>query len=92
MAPVISAIFSRSSAGATFDAYRATTDQERADFLEQIAAQILALKLKEAGLDEQVPEAESVPAPVRAATPIPVCAPTADNDPAPEREQPHRNA
>lgn len=30
-------------AGATFDAYRATTDQERADFLEQIAAQILAL-------------------------------------------------
>ncbi len=30
-------------AGASFDAYRATTDQERADFLEQIAAQILAL-------------------------------------------------
>lgn len=30
-------------AGAAFDAYRATTDQERADFLELIAAQILAL-------------------------------------------------
>jgi alpha-ketoglutaric semialdehyde dehydrogenase len=30
-------------AGAAFDAYRATSDQERADFLEQIAAQILAL-------------------------------------------------
>ncbi|MBI3349382.1 MAG: aldehyde dehydrogenase (NADP(+)) [Burkholderiales bacterium] len=30
-------------AGAAFDTFRATTDQERADFLEQIAAQILAL-------------------------------------------------
>lgn len=30
-------------AGAAFDAYRATSDHERADFLEQIAAQILAL-------------------------------------------------
>ncbi|MEO6280851.1 aldehyde dehydrogenase (NADP(+)) [Roseateles sp.] len=30
-------------AGAAFDAYRATSDQDRADFLEQIAAQILAL-------------------------------------------------
>jgi NADP-dependent aldehyde dehydrogenase len=30
-------------AGATFDTYRATTDHERADFLDQIAAQILAL-------------------------------------------------
>ena len=30
-------------AGAAFDAFRATTDHERADFLEQIAAQILAL-------------------------------------------------
>ena len=30
-------------AGAAFDAYRATSDQERADFLDLIAAQILAL-------------------------------------------------
>ena len=30
-------------AGAAFDAFRATADHERADFLEQIAAQILAL-------------------------------------------------
>lgn len=30
-------------AGATFDTYRATSDHERADFLDQIAAQILAL-------------------------------------------------
>lgn len=30
-------------AGAAFDAYRATSDHERADFLEQIATQILAL-------------------------------------------------
>ena len=30
-------------AGAAFDAYRATGDHERADFLDQIAAQILAL-------------------------------------------------
>lgn len=30
-------------AGAAFDSFRATTDQERADFLELIAAQILAL-------------------------------------------------
>lgn len=30
-------------AGAAFDTFRATSDQERADFLEQIAAQILAL-------------------------------------------------
>ena len=30
-------------AGAAFDTFRATTDQERADFLELIAAQILAL-------------------------------------------------
>ncbi|HEV6965899.1 aldehyde dehydrogenase (NADP(+)) [Roseateles sp.] len=30
-------------AGAAFDAYRATSDHERADFLDQVAAQILAL-------------------------------------------------
>ena len=30
-------------AGAAFDAFRATTDHERADFLDLIAAQILAL-------------------------------------------------